>query len=65
MTINNKLEYDLPCWQKHSAQAKDLISRLLEKDPKVRIKLDEALNHEWFIGLDLNKTTGLMNNKNS
>jgi len=19
MTINNKLEYDLPCWQKHSA----------------------------------------------
>lgn len=65
MTINNKLEFDLPCWQKHSSQAKSLIGRLLEKDPKVRIKLDEALNHEWFKGLDLNNETGLMKNKNS
>lgn len=48
MTINNKLEFDLPCWQKHSNLAKNLIERLLDKDPKTRINLDEALNHEWF-----------------
>lgn len=31
-----------------SANAKDLISKLLTKDPKKRITCSEALSHKWF-----------------
>jgi serine/threonine protein kinase len=31
-----------------SSKAKDLIEQLLKNDPKERISLDRALEHEWF-----------------
>ncbi|CAG9323184.1 CDPK1_35 [Blepharisma stoltei] len=31
-----------------SDEAKDLISKMLEKDPKMRITAEEALNHPWI-----------------
>lgn len=31
-----------------SDAAKDLITKLLVKNPEMRITLEEALNHEWF-----------------
>ena len=55
MTLENKLEYDLPCWTNISAECKDLLTRLLHKDPKKRITLEDALKHKWFNGIDLNK----------
>jgi serine/threonine protein kinase len=40
MTLNNQLEFDLPCWSDHSTLSKDIITKLLEKDPQKRINLD-------------------------
>ena len=46
--LKSKLDFDEDEWGNISAEAKDLISRLLEKDPKKRIKVDSALTHKWF-----------------
>ena len=43
-----------------SYQASNLISKLLEVEPKKRIKLDEILKHPWFISSD---KTDCLNNK--
>ncbi|KAE9031158.1 hypothetical protein PR003_g9923 [Phytophthora rubi] len=32
-----------------SPEARDLLHRLLEKDPEQRITIDEAISHSWFI----------------
>ena len=48
MTLDDKLVFDLPCWENVTPMAKDLIVRLLAKDPKQRISLDGAMAHPWF-----------------
>jgi len=48
MTLENPLIFDLPCWTKVSDSAKDLITKLLIKDPTKRYTLKEALAHEWL-----------------
>lgn len=48
MTLENKLEFDLPCWTNISKTAKDLITQLLNKDSEKRISLDNVLKHQWF-----------------
>ena len=63
MTLENKLEFDLPCWSNISDSCKELLTKLLTKDPKKRITLDQCLKHSWFNGIDLNATTGTVNNK--
>jgi len=63
MTLENKLEFDLPCWNSISENCKDLLMKLLAKDPQRRITLDNALKHKWFNGIDLNQKTGMVNNK--
>lgn len=34
MTLDDKLVFDLSCWDDVSASAKDLVTKLLTKDPK-------------------------------
>ncbi len=46
--IKSKLEFDDEEWGNISGDAKDLISQLLTKDPKTRVKVSDALNHIWF-----------------
>jgi len=65
MTLNKQLEFDLPCWKNHSSISKDLLMKLLTKDPKARITLDNALNHSWFKDVNLNQKTGQINNPNT
>lgn len=48
MTLDDRLVFDLPCWDNVSSAAKDLITKLLIKDPKQRISLDSAMEHPWF-----------------
>jgi serine/threonine protein kinase len=62
MTLENKLEFDLPCWTKISDMCKDLLTKLLMKDPKKRITLEAALKHPWFKGVNTNQI-GLVTNK--
>ena len=35
-------------WKEYSPEAKDLVSKLLIKDPKLRMTASEAINHSWF-----------------
>merc|ERR1719242_695393 len=58
-TLNKKLNLTHPKWAKVSDDAKDLIAKLLVKDPEKRITLEGALKHRWF---DKLKTT--MNKEN-
>lgn len=37
-----------PKWKDISADAKDLIQKLLEGDPLSRLSLSDALKHKWF-----------------
>jgi len=48
MTLENKLEFDLPVWKETSEQCKDILRSMLEKNSGHRITLDNALNHKWF-----------------
>ena len=38
-----------PPWPEISGEAKDLIQRLLELDPKKRISAVDALEHPWLV----------------
>lgn len=40
---------DLSAFSRFVPEAKDLIMRMLNKDPILRIKPEEALQHEYFI----------------
>jgi len=48
MTKEGRLSFDLPCWSKLSSLCRDLIIKMMAKDPERRISLDDALKHPWF-----------------
>lgn len=56
MTLESRLEFDLACWDKVSETCKDLLTRLLIKDPKKRITLDDALDHAWYKDIKISDT---------
>jgi serine/threonine protein kinase len=47
---NKNCEFDYPerYWSNISAQAKDLVGKLLIKEPELRITAAQALEHPWF-----------------
>lgn len=47
-----------PDWDEISAEAKDLIKLMLEKDPKKRISAKDALQHPWIQGKAPKKPLG-------
>ena len=48
MTLEDRLVFDLPCWKRIGNSVKDLLSKLLAKDPRERVSLDQAMAHPWF-----------------
>ena len=48
--------FQKPYWDEISADAKDLISRMLDRNQETRITADEVLRHKWIVnnvpGLD-------------
>jgi calcium-dependent protein kinase len=48
LILDCKLNFDGNCWQSISSEAKDLISRMLKKNPSKRISAKEALIHPWI-----------------
>jgi len=45
-----KVEFPKPYWENISDTAKDLITKLLNVDPKKRLRSDEILAHPWMVG---------------
>lgn len=59
-----KLKFEGEVWKSISPDAKDLISKMLQRDISSRISADEALNHPWILAntqihdpQDLNKAS--------
>ncbi len=47
--VYSKVDFERkPIWKEISKEAKDFISKLLEKDLKKRIEMKAALEHPWF-----------------
>jgi serine/threonine protein kinase len=46
--IDCHFDLDESPWDLISEDAKDLVCAFLQKDPKDRIKLTEAMNHRWI-----------------
>lgn len=46
---NDPVTFDVPAWQSVSADAKDLIVKLLHKDPAMRLTADQVLQHPWIV----------------
>lgn len=53
-TINQEINFKHQVWSTVSAEAKDLISKLLEKNPSKRPSIQEVLDHPWIVGDDVN-----------
>ncbi|TDH72310.1 hypothetical protein CCR75_000753 [Bremia lactucae] len=43
------ISFDFSAWHDVSVDAKDLVSKLLEKDPTLRLTADEMLQHPWML----------------
>merc|ERR1712137_442165 len=43
------IDFPTKQWRNISSCAKDLIRRMLHPDPSLRIKADDALQHEWIL----------------
>ncbi|BBN17583.1 hypothetical protein MPTK1_7g15530 [Marchantia polymorpha subsp. ruderalis] len=46
--LHDEVEFSHPAWGDVSECAKDLLKKMLEKNPDFRITVDEALSHAWF-----------------
>ena len=50
--VQQRINFNQSCWMKVTNIAKDLISRLLEKNQEIRIGMNEILQHQWFTMYD-------------
>ncbi|XP_051790273.1 caM kinase-like vesicle-associated protein [Erpetoichthys calabaricus] len=48
--VSGEFEFDSPYWDDISPAAKELVCRLMEVDPMLRITAQDALWHEWIAG---------------
>jgi calcium-dependent protein kinase len=46
--VHNPLAFNNVVWNKISDLAKDLVARMLTKDPDERISVEDALAHPWI-----------------
>lgn len=53
-TIYEQINFNHKVWSTVSAEGKDIISKLLVKQPKGRMTIEEVLDHPWIIGDDVN-----------
>ena len=46
--MNAEVNYQSPVWKGISAEAKDLINKLIVVDPSKRLTVEQALRHPWI-----------------
>jgi len=51
--LKQRLQFDPAEWSTISDSAKDLVSKMLNKDPKKRISATQCLEHPWFTSNDI------------
>ncbi|GJP82573.1 hypothetical protein CLOP_g12816 [Closterium sp. NIES-67] len=51
--LRGAINFSAPAWAPVSAGARDLVRRMLEVDPRRRLKAAEVLQHPWVLGLDM------------
>ena len=51
--LKQPLTFDPADWNTISASAKDLVGKMLEKDPAQRITAEQCLQHAWFTSNDI------------
>jgi len=56
-------QFHLPEWENVSEDAKDLVRKLLEKDPAKRIDVNNALQHPWLLRHSFESTASSINNE--
>ena len=54
--LKSPLQFDEADWKNVSKEAKELITKMLEKDPANRISALDCLNHPWFAMNHANET---------
>jgi len=59
---NAELEFPESEWGRISSEARDLVSRMLETDPKERITAKEALEHTWIVQREQDQKHNMKNN---
>ena len=65
ITIKNEISFEHEVWDPVSNEAKDLLLKLLDKNPKTRIKINQVLEHPWIIGADKDIKDLRINSKKS
>lgn len=53
--INGSYDFPSPYWDKVSSSAKDLVTKLLQVDPKRRFTPEQVLSHPWIKNLSTSK----------
>lgn len=48
MVVQDPLKFDKPGFEKKDAHRKDLLSKMLVKDPKDRIRIEDVIEHPYF-----------------
>ena len=54
--LKTDLTFDPADWDRVSKEAKDLITKMLDKKPDQRISAQDCLNHPWFAMNHANET---------
>lgn len=67
MTCEDTVKFSQRQWKHYTAECKDLIYKLLIKNPEKRISVDAVIEHPWFAKLDpgFDRQEGVMSPKNS
>jgi len=53
LTSSKKVTFSEPVWKSISDDARDLVLKLIEKNPTLRLNVQDALKHRWFDGLSV------------
>lgn len=60
-TVFQEIKFTHKSWQSRSAAVKDFVNKTLAKDIDKRIKIEDVLNHQWFVECGIIQPVVLVN----